>query len=304
VFSNTLTSGPGVVVIDSAGEVGIGEVSPLYRLHVNNLTNTGPSTFLQASGTNTSLVIGKLNTNFNSGTILWNHSGGDGSISNYLGLGYWGGDNKLVVRTNGCVGIATTAPSATLHVVGNVYASNALSTGNVFATGNVFVTGNTYSSRAGIGTTTFNSLYTLNVNGTIGASQDITAFTSDERLKARTGTIENALDKVCSLDTFTYTHNDLARSFGFIDTRQYVGVSAQQVNKVLPETVRPAPFDADMVDGVEISKSGQFYMTVQYERLVPLLIEAIKDERKAREALDARIKFLELDARIKLLEQK
>jgi hypothetical protein len=144
----------------------------------------------------------------------------------------------------------------------------------------------TYTS-VGIGVSP--ATYNLQVSGTIGATGDITAFTSDERLKFKTGPITDALDKVCTLDTFTYTHNDLARSFGFTDKRHYVGISAQQVRKIQPEVVRIAPFDADG----EGSKSGQEYITVQYERLVPLLIEALKEERKAREALGERIKLLE-----------
>lgn len=151
-------------------------------------------------------------------------------------------------------------------------------------------TGN--SGNVGIGVTNPSS-YTLQVSGTIGASQDITAYYSDERLKSKIGTLEHALDKVCSLYTFMYTNNDLARSFGFTDTKERVGLSAQQVQKVLPQAVSLAPFDSDTVDGVEISKSGEKYLTVQYERLVPLLIEALKEERKAREALENRIKILE-----------
>ena len=126
------------------------------------------------------------------------------------------------------------------------------------------------------------STYTLQVAGTIGASSDITAFYSDERLKTKTGTLTGALDKVCSLDTFTYVNNELAQSFGFKDTKERLGLSAQQVQKVAPQTVSPAPFDAE-------NQSGQNYLTIQYEKLVPLLIEALKEERKAREALEEKL---------------
>ena len=121
----------------------------------------------------------------------------------------------------------------------------------------------------GIGTTNPSS-YTLQVSGTIGATGDITAYFSDERLKTKTGRIESALEKVLSLEAFTYVPNDLAKSFGFEDSKQRVGLSAQSVQRVLPEAVCPAPFDAD-------NASGQGYLTVQYDKLVPLLVEAIKE---------------------------
>jgi hypothetical protein len=143
---------------------------------------------------------------------------------------------------------------------------------------------NTSNTRLGIGRT--NPAYTLDVSGTIGASGDITALYSDERLKTKTGALSNALAKVCSLDTFTYVNNELAKSLGFKDEIQRVGVSAQQVQKVLPEAVRPAPFDAD-------NKSGQNYLTVQYEKLVPLLVEALKEERQKRETFGERLARLE-----------
>jgi len=57
-----------------------------------------------------------------------------------------------------------------------------------------------------------------------------------------------------------------------------VGVLAQDVERVLPEAVKPAPFDIlKLNEGIEISMSGENYKTVQYEKLVPLLIEAIKE---------------------------
>ena len=93
---------------------------------------------------------------------------------------------------------------------------------------------------------------------------DITAFASDERLKENIKPLENALDKVLALSGFTYNFNQIGESLGFDTTITYVGVSAQQVQAVLPEAVKPAPANPN-------------YNTVQYEKLVPLLIEAIKE---------------------------
>jgi len=111
---------------------------------------------------------------------------------------------------------------------------------------------------------------TLGVDGTINCSTlsatgNITAFTSDIRLKTEIQPIENAVAKLLKLNGFTYEHNELAESLGYErNGERFSGVSAQDVKEVLPEAVKPAPANAD-------------YMTVQYEKLVPLLIEAIKE---------------------------
>jgi hypothetical protein len=101
-------------------------------------------------------------------------------------------------------------------------------------------------------------------NGDMSAAGDIIAFASDERLKENIQPLENALDKVLSLNGFTYNFNETGQSLGFNGSIRYVGVSAQEVQAVLPEAVKPAPVDSK-------------YITVQYEKLVPLLIEAIKE---------------------------
>ena len=102
---------------------------------------------------------------------------------------------------------------------------------------------------------------------------DVTAFASDDRLKTNRIGLTGALDKVNSLSGFTYNFNEVAGELGFNTEIDYVGVSAQEVEKVLPEAVRPAPINND-------------YITVQYEKLVPLLIEAIKE-------LNAKVEDLE-----------
>jgi hypothetical protein len=103
-----------------------------------------------------------------------------------------------------------------------------------------------------------------NNKGEIRAKGNVIAYYSDERLKDVIGPIENALEKVQSLDGFYYKGNDTAKELGYDDEKIQVGLSAQKVQAVLPEAVFPAPVD-------------EKYLTVQYDKLVPLLIEAIKE---------------------------
>ena len=104
---------------------------------------------------------------------------------------------------------------------------------------------------------------------------NVIAYYSDERLKDKEGKIENALDKISKIETFYFKENELAKSLGHDNDKMQVGVSAQSVKEVLPEIVSIAPFDLDK--DTEKSKSGEDYMTVDYAKLTPLLIEAIKE---------------------------
>jgi hypothetical protein len=115
--------------------------------------------------------------------------------------------------------------------------------------------------------------------GEIRATNQITSYYSDERLKEDIVEITDALEKVMALRGVTYKPNSIAESLGYKKQNE-VGVIAQDVEKVLPEAVKPAPFDIMLFENTEISKSGQNYKTVQYEKLVPLLIEAIKELNK------------------------
>jgi hypothetical protein len=160
--------------------------------------------------------------------------------------------------------------------------------GGITVTNGDGINGNiTISSGQGIATTDnvrFNSIGVgtdaSGVTGELRATNQITSYYSDSRLKENIQPLESALEKVNSLHGVTYNANNLAESFGFINKDRQVGVIAQDVKKVLPEAVKPAPFDQMLYEGKEISKSGEEYMTVQYEKLVPLLIEAIKDLTK------------------------
>ena len=125
------------------------------------------------------------------------------------------------------------------------------------------------------------------VTGNVLATGDVYAYYSDERLKDKTGKIEKALDKVDAIETFYYTHNDKANELGYEGKKQQVGVSAQSVESVMPEIVHLAAIDDD---GKGNSISGENYKTVQYEKLVPLLIESIKELRAEIKELKENIK--------------
>lgn len=112
----------------------------------------------------------------------------------------------------------------------------------------------------------------------IATAGNVTAYYSDERLKTNLGAISGALDAVKKLEGFRYVNNDIAKSFGYRSDKIQLGVSAQTVEALFPEIVTLAPFDmSEGVDGSVVSKSGENYKTLDYARLVPVLIEAIKE---------------------------
>ena len=145
-------------------------------------------------------------------------------------------------------------------------------------------TGNYQFNSIGIGTAASTTAGELRATGTI------TAFYSDERLKENIKPIQNAIQKVMAIQGVTYNANDLAGTFGYTDQSEQVGVIAQEVELVMPQVVKAAPFDIAVDDdNNEISKTGQNYKTVQYEKLIPLLIEAIKEQQAQIEELKAKL---------------
>ena len=107
--------------------------------------------------------------------------------------------------------------------------------------------------------------------GEIRATNNITAYYSDDRLETRLGNIENALAKVMSLNGFQYEANETAQALGY-EVKPEIGLSAQEVQAVLPEVVVPAPID-------------EKYLTIHNERVIPLLVEAIKELKREIDSL-------------------
>lgn len=93
---------------------------------------------------------------------------------------------------------------------------------------------------------------------------------SDQRLKHDINKIDNALDKVCQINGYTFTYNE--------DGKQSAGVIAQEIENVLPSAVESKKLAFTGQEGVE-------YKTVQYDQLHGLLIEAIKELKAEIEEL-------------------
>ena len=102
----------------------------------------------------------------------------------------------------------------------------------------------------------------ITASGDIVADGDIVAYnSSDIRLKDNIEVIQGSLDKIGGIRGVEFDWND--KSPGWAQERGHdIGVIAQEVQKVVPEIV------------VE-RKNG--YLGVDYKRLVPLLIESVKE---------------------------
>jgi hypothetical protein len=134
------------------------------------------------------------------------------------------------------------------------------------------------------------SCASLYATGGITAGGDITAFSSDRRLKENFRPITNAVEKVVALNGVIYNWNALANELAGYDRNvEVVGLIAQELEVVLPQAVKPAPFDTDENGN---SKSGENYKTIQYEKVVPLLVEAIKEQQATIERQQAQIDLL------------
>jgi hypothetical protein len=137
-----------------------------------------------------------------------------------------------------------------------------------------------YSTAAG------RTVFGLTAAGEMRAQYNVIAYYSDDRLKTKVRNLDNALSKVCSLNGFIYVENEKAKELGYDSNKEQVGLSAQEVQNVLPQAVRLAPVDCEIdEDGNDKSISGEDYLTLDYAKVVPLLVEAIKELKSEIEEL-------------------
>mgnify|MGYP003114295098 FL=1 len=120
----------------------------------------------------------------------------------------------------------------------------------------------------------------ITTNGLIKATNDVVAFaTSDRRLKENIKPIKNPLIKLSKINGVEFDWKPTTeeeKRFVHANEGHDIGVIAQEIEKVIPEIVETR------------EKSG--YKAVKYEKIVPLLIEAIKELKQEVDELKKQIK--------------
>jgi hypothetical protein len=147
---------------------------------------------------------------------------------------------------------------------------------------------NWYGGTGGVDGSNWNRNFYIDMSGNITARGNVTAY-SDIRLKTNVVTIDNALDKVKRLRGVY---------FDWIESGEHsLGMIAQEVEEVLPELVMTntecKPFTKEVIN---VTK------TMDYSKVVSVLVEAIKEQQKQVE--DQSSEISELKSMIDILVDK
>ncbi|PSR55356.1 hypothetical protein AHMF7605_18505 [Adhaeribacter arboris] len=261
-----LTSGATRMALTAAG-LGIGTVAPKTNLHVFKGTSgagaphPNASLIVESSKTN---FINLLNPNASTSGILFGNSfsNSDGGIifsgdSTPRGLQFNTGGNstRMVVASNGFVGIGTKKPKSTLHIVHSDNGSDGLRLENSTASKSwnfITDTDGDLQNRADGKLVGF-------FDHTSGAYVTL----SDMRSKKDIEKAPDVLDKVLRLDVMKYHFLESAPS----DKKQY-GMIAQNVEKLFPEIV------------FHKTGNGQDQYAVNYSAYGVIAIKAIQEQQQ------------------------
>lgn len=260
------------------------------RLDVTHDIQTGGMTRITNTGTLSNVNIdAALITN---GTLSVSRGGtGSSSLtSNKVIVGY--GTSPVLTPANlhwndssSCLGICTSAPSATLDVMGSasfggIAGASVIVKSRTSACNNhlIYSDNNTLTfasatdtsfvvidPNGNLGVGLSNPSYKLHINGDIYATGDITAF-SDIRLKTNLERLENCLDLIDKCNGYRFERTDSTR----VNSKKYIGLIAQEVELVAPEL---------------IYENQEGFKGISYQNMAALFVEAFKEIRKEIQTL-------------------
>jgi hypothetical protein len=274
-FASNLISGQTLRIQDSSTQIGL---FAKYKSIVGSGSDNTPTLFSETGlGLNFAIngsatVVGNIST---AGVLTINGSGINSINASNISSGTVANARTTAVSTN--TANAIVARDASGNFAGGVITASVFSGAGTSLTGtaasltagtaSALTTGNNYQVNSlGVGTAASGTA------GEIRATNNVTAFySSDERLKDNVQVITNALAKVLQIRGVEFDWNNLTEpEDGYFVRKHDIGVIAQEVEKVLPEVV------GTREDGIK---------AVKYDRIVPLLIEAIKELKTEVDAL-------------------
>lgn len=188
------------------------------------------------------------------------------------------GSNGQVLTTNASgtlswssksIAVSDQTSSATIHYpIISTTTSGDLSSANVSTTKMTFQPSTGKLNLLGAQVSNSNTSGTLTVTGGVGVTGamyvggEIVAYAaSDIKLKENISKIDNSLEKLSKISGYQYHWNKIAQEMYPERTTLDVGVLAQEVKEIIPSAV------VEREDG---------YLAVKYDKLIPLLIEAVK----------------------------
>lgn len=128
-------------------------------------------------------------------------------------------------------------------------------------------------SAANNGSESISNKFSLSSSGVLTVSGDVIAYgsPSDAKYKENVKPIENALDKVMDLEGVSF---DWKENNEILDIKEDIGFIAQDVQKVIPELVR---------------ENEEGNLSLRYQGLIPVLLEAMKEQQKQIDDLKAQM---------------
>jgi hypothetical protein len=249
------TSNTERIRINGNGNIGIANISPYEKLDVKSASSTSPAIVANGASANGSFNMAHGYDGAN-GDYVCTYSTQYSTVGMVLGYG---------------VKASTTASDTFLCSADN---SN-------FTRGAVVLTDTLKFWTAGAQTGTLNNNITMTERfrvtpaGVGHFDNDVVAYSStvsDKRLKENITTIDNALDKVMALRGVEYDWTATSRK-GTHD----IGLVAQEVEEVLPELVTEHELCTGEFGGEGNEKT---FKTVNYDKMVGVLIEAIKEQQQ------------------------
>jgi hypothetical protein len=215
-------------------------------------------------------------------------------------------NQRFMIATNGDIAIGPTGPDTNLLVYADTDSTNGtikamdLSAGNytsldpaqglifnrstsyinnrntggdlrfrMSSTGPTDITAMTVLSNGNVGIGTVTPAYVLDVNGSVHATSFPTS--SDRRFKKNITPITNAINTIKALNGVSFNWNEFIneRRKGYSLNERILGFIAQDVEKIIPEVVQNWNLSEDVQDA----------RSLDYVRIIPVIVEAIKEQQ-------------------------